>query len=117
MRLGPTELDEMADTKKTNVKSVRVKRGKSAVTKTPRRTQPKVEAAAEVMSDLEVEMAVESAIRQLVGKMLDEGVKGTLTDLVRLLQMRKEFVEQRPTRIEAGWVQEAEWEKKLADVL
>jgi hypothetical protein len=52
--------------------------------------------------------AVNTAIGVLQEKILARDVKGSVTDLVRLLQLRKELEDMRPTSTSARWVDECE---------
>jgi hypothetical protein len=51
--------------------------------------------------------AVDTAIQLIQAKLLTpDGAKGSLTDLVRLLQLRKELEGDRPRQINARWIEE-----------
>lgn len=50
---------------------------------------------------------IEMAIAQMQSKLkATESTKGSLTDLVRLLQLRKELEGDRPRQVSARWIEE-----------
>jgi len=51
--------------------------------------------------------SVDTAIRLIQEKLqTPDGAKGSLTDLVRLLQLRKELEGDRPRQVTARWIEE-----------
>ena len=51
--------------------------------------------------------AIDTAIQLMQGQLkTKEGAKGTLADLIRLLQLRKELEGDRPRQISARWIEE-----------
>jgi hypothetical protein len=60
-------------------------------------------------------VAIGAAIKMIEDQLKTTGCeKGSLTDLVRLLQLRKELEGDLPRRINARWIDEDEW-KTLTD--
>lgn len=53
-----------------------------------------------------VAQAVEHAIEKLQGKLLEENTKPSVSDLVRLLQLKKELEGDRPKDVRVIWVNE-----------
>lgn len=51
---------------------------------------------------------MESAIRIIQAELKKGGGKGAVSDLVRLLQLRKELEGERPRKVSARWIDE--WE-------
>lgn len=95
----------MANSSKNSPKQGRGRR-KTGGLSAKRRTRA---AAIEAMSDEEVEASIEAAIRKLLGKLAADGVKGSVTDLIRLLQMRREIAVQHPHEVLAGWTEKDPW--------
>lgn len=52
-----------------------------------------------------INAAIKTMQTQIAG---DNGVKGTLTDLIRLLQLRKDLEGERPRNISVRWIDECE---------
>ena len=55
---------------------------------------------------LDISEAVDAAIQAIVKKMNDLETKGTIGDLIRLLQLRDELTVEPKGFIRAGWVDE-----------
>lgn len=51
--------------------------------------------------------AVDTAINAITAQMgTDKGAKGSITDLIRLLQLRKDLEDERPRRVTARWIED-----------
>jgi len=60
--------------------------------------------------------AVDTAIQLIQAKLkTNDGAKGSLTDLVRLLQLRKELEGDRPRQVTARWIEEKDECKTSTD--
>src|SRR5277367_766079 len=59
--------------------------------------------------------AVDAAISNIQGRLGNEDMKGSVADLVRLLQLRKELNDTQPQKVTIGWVDE--WQPILANDL
>jgi hypothetical protein len=57
--------------------------------------------------------AVDAAISNIQGRLGKEDTKGSVADLVRLLQLRKELNDSQPQKVTVGWVDE--WQPTLAN--
>jgi hypothetical protein len=57
--------------------------------------------------------AVDAAISKIQGKLGSEDMKGSVSDLVRLLQLRKELNDAQPSKVTVGWVDE--WQPTFAN--
>jgi hypothetical protein len=53
--------------------------------------------------------AIDAAIRSMQAQLKDgAGVKGALTDFIRLLQLRKDLEGDRPRHVSARWIEECQ---------
>jgi hypothetical protein len=59
--------------------------------------------------------AVDAAISNIQGRLGKDDMKGSVADLVRLLQLRKELNDTQPSKVTVGWVDE--WQPTLANDL
>ncbi len=57
--------------------------------------------------------AVDAAISKIQDRLGNEDMKGSVADLVRLLQLRKELNDTQPQKVSVGWVDE--WQPTLAN--
>jgi len=64
--------------------------------------------------DLSLLSAIDSAILAMKKTLTDKGIeKGSLSDLIRLLQLRKELDGERPRHVSARWIDEDEWNTSI----
>ncbi len=57
--------------------------------------------------------AVDAAISNIQDRLGKEDMKGSVADLIRLLQLRKELNETQPQKVSVGWVDE--WQPTFAN--
>ena len=57
--------------------------------------------------------AVDAAISKIQDRLGNEDMKGSVADLVRLLQLRKELNDTQPQKVSVGWVDE--WQPTFAN--
>lgn len=58
---------------------------------------------------------IDELIEKLEKKLKAEDTKGTMGDLIRLLQMQKELGEESPREVEVRWVEPKEEEEPVAE--
>jgi hypothetical protein len=52
--------------------------------------------------------ALDKAIQKIQRRLCDDEVKGSVTDLVRMLQLRNELTEAQPKQLTVRWVDECQ---------
>ncbi len=58
--------------------------------------------------------AIDSAILAMKNSLTAKGIeKGSLSDLIRLLQLRRELEGERPRHVSARWIDEDEWNTSI----
>jgi hypothetical protein len=58
--------------------------------------------------EVDIPEAIDKAIEAIVEKLKDKETKGTIADLIKLLQLREEFSEKPKQVIRAMWVNECD---------